>query len=275
MAIDLSPRFTLSLRGYDKDEVDDYLESLAAHASDADGALLSARDRMRQLEAEIQRLSARVAELEDAIRGEVPHTVKAIGERITLILGEAEAGAAEALALAQGQAQGMVEEAQREADSLRRQAAAAAAEAREVRDSAVRTAEEHGARVEAEAKARATAIINEAEARARRRQAQIEGWAQDVITATQADQAQMAEEFTVIRRRHESEVGELVAQRDDVVATLRTLQAALGRAVERQPSLTTAGRETAPPVEHEDVSLQPPLPTLTPYDRDDELPAAG
>ncbi len=235
MAIDLSPspRFTLSLRGYDKDEVDDYLESLAAHATDADGALDGARDRIRQLEAEVQRLSARVAELEEVVRHEPPHTVRAIGERITLILEEAEAGAADALAQAQAQADYIVEEARQEAEILRRQAAAATAEAREVRESAQRVVEEQLERAQSEARSRSAAIVAEAEARARRRQAQIEGWAQEVIAATQADQAQLSEEFAQVRRRHETELTGLVTQRDDVVANLRHLQAALAQAVDR------------------------------------------
>ncbi|MHB8505903.1 MAG: DivIVA domain-containing protein [Acidimicrobiales bacterium] len=238
MAIDLSPspRFTLALRGYDKDEVDDYLESLVAHASDSDDALTGARERIRQLDAEVERLSARVGELEEAARHEPPYTVRAIGERITLILEEAEAGAADALSQAQAQADYIVEEARQEAETLRRQAAAATAEARETRESAQRVVEEQLERAQSEARSRASAIVAEGEARARRRQAQIEGWAQEVISATQADQAQLSDEFAQVRRRHETELAELVAHRDEVVSGLRSLQATLAQAVEPVPT---------------------------------------
>ncbi len=239
MVTDLTPRFTVSLRGYDKDEVDEYLESLAAHATDADGELMAHRQRNRDLDSEVQRLAARVRELEDAIRTETPHTVRAIGERITLILSEAEAGATETLAQAESRADQLLAQAREEAEDLRREATTELAEAREVREESQRAAEEQLQRAEAEAKARASAILNEAESRARRRQAQIEGWAQEVIAATQADQAQMAEEFALLRRRHESELIELTTRRDDVVASLRSLQQSISRAVERIPLSST------------------------------------
>ncbi len=235
MVTDLTPRFTVSLRGYDKDEVDEYLESLAAHATDADGELMAHRQRTRDLEAEVQRFSGRVRDLEDAIRSETPHTVRAIGERITLILSEAEAGATETLAHAESRADQLLAQAREEAEDLRRQATTELAEARETREESQRAAEEQLQRAEAEAKARASAILNEAESRARRRQAQIEGWAQEVIAATQADQSQMAEEFALLRRRHEAELIELTTRRDDVVASLRSLQQSISRAVDRIP----------------------------------------
>ncbi|MDA8061120.1 MAG: DivIVA domain-containing protein [Actinomycetota bacterium] len=246
MVTELMPRFTVTLRGYDKDEVDEYLESLATHATDADGELLAHRQRQRELESEVQRLGGRVRELEQAIRTESPHTVRAIGERITLILSEAEAGASETLAHAHSRAEQLVAEARNEAEDLRQQATTELAEARQTREEAERAAEEQLQRAEAEAKARASAILNEAEARARRRQAQIEGWAQEVIAATQADQAQMAEEFALLRRRHESELVELTTRRDDVVSSLRSLQQSIARAVDRipwQPSGDTGGVE--------------------------------
>lgn len=239
MVTELTPRFTVSLRGYDKDEVDDYLESLAAHATDSDGELMAHRQRSRDLESEVQRLGGRVRELEDAIRTETPHTVRAIGERITLILSEAEAGATETLAQAESRSDQILAQAREEAEELRQQVTTELAEARQAREEAQRAAEEQLERAEAEAKARASAILNEAEARARRRQAQIEGWAQEVITATQADQAQMTEEFALLKRRHESELIELTTRRDDVVASLRSLQQSISRAVDRIPLSST------------------------------------
>ncbi len=242
MATDLTPRFTVTMRGYDKSEVDEYLESLAVHANDADGELTASRQHQRELESEVARLRARVGELEDAIRSETPHTVRAIGERITLILSEAEAGATDTLAQAQSRAEQLVTEAREEAEELHRRASEALAEAQATSAEAHREAEEHLARTESEARARATAILGEAEARARRRQAQIEGWAQEVIAATQADQAQMAEEFALVRRRHEAELADLLSRRDEVVAGLRDLQLAITQAVERVPVPPAASR---------------------------------
>jgi cell division septum initiation protein DivIVA len=233
MAIDVTPRFTLSLRGYDKDEVDEYLESLSAHTVEVDARIGEYEERYRRLDSERQRLLSRIAELEAAIRSETPHTVRALGERITLILSEAEAGAEETLAQARARADYVIAEAQDQAETLRRQASMAHAQANETLAGAQRQAEDLAARIESEAKSRAAVIVADAEGRARRRQEQIESWAQEVITRTQADQARMTEEFAAIRRRHESDVAELASQRDEVLVTLRTLQRSLGRAVER------------------------------------------
>jgi DivIVA domain-containing protein len=248
--IDVSPRFTLSLRGYDKDEVDEYLESLNARSTDTDEQLYEIQERTRELETERQRLLSRVTELEDAICAETPHTVRALGERITLILNEAEAGAGDALTQARVQADYLLSEAQEEADTLRRQAAMFAAQANETLAGAQRQAEDLAERLEAEARARAASIVSDAEGRARRRQEQIEGWAQEVIARTHADQARLSEEWAVTRRRHEADLAELVARRDEAVATLRALQGALSQAVDRMPGV---GATVRPAIE------QPPL----------------
>lgn len=240
MAIDVSPRFTLSLRGYDKDEVDDYLESVVARTSEADTELYELRERARQLETEHQRLIDRIDELEDAIRGETPHTVRALGERITLILTEAEAGAAETLTQARMRADALVSEAESDAETMRRQALMFQAQANETLAGAQRQAEELAEQLEAGARTRVASIVSDAEGRARRRQEQIEGWAQEVIARTHAEQQKMSEEFAALRRRHEAHVVNLMAQRDEVVDALRSLQAALGRAVDGVPSAGAA-----------------------------------
>lgn len=233
MAIDVSPRFTLALRGYDKDEVDDYLEALTMHAGEVDEALQLEQERARHLDAQLAALHNRVAELEGALRDDMPHTARALGERVTTILSEAEAGAVDTLAQARAQAELLLAEARDEAETLRRQAAMYANQANETLAGAQREAQAVAERMESEARSRASAITAEAEGRARRRHEQIEAWAQEVITRTQAEQARLVEEFLAIRRRHEAEVGELVGRRDETVATLQALQAALARAVER------------------------------------------
>src|ERR1700733_3268107 len=122
MAIDLTPRFTVSLRGYDKEEVDRYLATLSERTTQTEDQLYELQEQNRYLEEEHARLAARVEELEVAIRSETPHTVGALGERITLILNEVEEGASETLTQAKAEADFIVAGAQAEADALRRQA---------------------------------------------------------------------------------------------------------------------------------------------------------
>jgi DivIVA domain-containing protein len=233
MAIDISPNFTMALRGYDKDQVDQYLESLSERTSQADDQLYEMQEQSSYFESEHERLLARVEELEHAIRTETPHTVAALGERITLILSEAEEGAADTISQAEARAEYLVSEAERLAETTRRQAEMFSAQANETLAGAQRQAEALAERLEAVARGRAASIVGDAQVRAQRRHDQIESWAQEVIARTQADQARLTEEFAKVRRQHEAELHALFGQRDDAVAALRGLQSALNRAIER------------------------------------------
>jgi DivIVA domain-containing protein len=233
MAIDVSPNFTMALRGYDKDQVDQYLDSLSERTSDADEQLYELQEQSSYLESEHERLLARVEELESAIRTETPHTVAALGQRITLILSEAEEGASDTITQAEARAQYLVSEAERLAETTRRQAEMFSSQANETLAGAQRQAEALAERLEAEARGRAASIVGDAQMRAQRRHDQIESWAQEVIVRTQADQARLTEEFVKVRRQHDADLQALLGQRDDAVTALRTLQGALIRAIER------------------------------------------
>jgi DivIVA domain-containing protein len=233
MAIDLSPRFTVSLRGYDKEEVERYLATVSERSAQTDDQLYELQEQNRYLEEEHERLAGRVEELEGAIRSETPHTVGALGQRITLILNEAEEGAAETLTQAKSDADRLLAVARGEAEVLRGQASTSAKEAADTLTAARRQADDLTQRLEMEAKARASSILNDAEHRAQRRQDQIEKWAQEMIAHTQAEQARLTDEFAMIRRGHEAEVRTLTGDRDDAITALRALQASLAQAVER------------------------------------------
>jgi DivIVA domain-containing protein len=236
MAIDVSPNFTVALRGYDKDQVDHYLESISERSSEADDQLYEMQEQARYLEGEREQLLTRIEELEDAIRTETPHSIAALGQRITLILSEAEEGAADTVSQAEARSTYLLGEAEKEAETIRRQAEMFAAQANETLASAQRQAEALAERLESEAKGRAASIVGDAQLRAQRRHDQIESWAQEVIARTQAEQARMADEFAKIRRQHESEVQALLVERDDAIAALRSLQGSLVRAINRVPA---------------------------------------
>ncbi len=248
MAIDVSPNFTVALRGYDKDQVDHYLESMSERSSEADDQLYEMQEQTRYFEGEHQRLTSRIEELEEAIRSETPHTVAALGQRITLILSEAEEGAADTISQAEARAEYLVSEAEREAETTRRQAEMFSAQANETLAGAQRQAEALAERLEAEARGKATSIVGDAQLRAQRRHDQIEGWAQEVIARTQSEQVRLAEEFAKIRRHHDAEVQALLGERDDAIAALRSLQGSLNRAIERVPTAPPAPTPTIGPL---------------------------
>jgi cell division septum initiation protein DivIVA len=173
MAIDLTPRFTVSLRGYDKDEVERYLAGVSDRATQAEEQLYELQEQTRYLEEEHDRLVTRVEELEAAIRSETPHTVGALGERITLILNEAEEGASETLTQAKAEAEYLVSVAEEEAETLRRQSAMSAAQAAEAlaaaQQEAVETitaADQHAAETIAAADQHAAETVATADRRA-------------------------------------------------------------------------------------------------------------
>jgi DivIVA domain-containing protein len=233
MAIDLSPRFTVSLRGYDKEEVERYLATVSERSSQDSEQLDELQEQNRYLEEEHERLAARVEELEAAIRSETPHTVSALGERITLILNEAEEGASETLAKAKAEADYILAEARSAADALHQEASVVSAQAVETLAAARRQAADLAEQLEADATARASAILSDAELRAQRRQEQIEEWAQQMVAHTRGVHAQLADEFAMVRRTHEAEVRSLIEDRDDTIAALRSLQLSLAHAIEK------------------------------------------
>ena len=80
------PSFTVSLRGYDREEVDEYLDSLA----EALGQVEEAEEHSRRLQSHVAKCNSRIRELEDRIRNDAPKSGAALGERIGLLLNAAE-----------------------------------------------------------------------------------------------------------------------------------------------------------------------------------------
>ncbi|MDE3204007.1 MAG: DivIVA domain-containing protein [Acidobacteriota bacterium] len=210
------PSFTVSLRGYDRMEVDEYLDSLA----EALGQVEEAEDRNRAMQAHIERLNTRIADLEERISKDVPRTGAVLGERIAILLRGAEETAADTIGRAEATAAGMIEKAREEVASAEDQARGAIARG-----------EEQARRIEAAARAEAAEIVAEAEARATARTRQIEQWAEQVISHTRAEEARMLAEQKEKRERGEAELRALADQRDAVAATIAGLRESLGQAL--------------------------------------------
>ena len=215
-AKNLSPTFTVSLRGYDRMEVDEYLESL----SDALGQVEHSREHARQLQAVIGKLKGRIIELEERINSDTPRTGAVLGERIGLLLRQAEDTAADTIRRGEDRAAELI------ADSNRK-----LADAEDEAAAMIARADEQARRLEAAAKAEADEIIAEAERRATGRARDIEQWADQVISRTRADEARMRHEQQVERQRAVAELRDLATKRDTVAGTLAELREALGNAL--------------------------------------------
>ena len=211
-----TPSFTVSLRGYDREEVERYLDSLA----EALGQVEQAEEEKRSLRGQIGRLEHRVVELEDRIQADTPKTGAVLGERIALLLRSAEETAGDTITRAEVKAEELMADARQtieQADDQARQTVAQSGE--------------QARRIEASARAEASEIISDAELRATARTRQIEQWAEQVVSHTRSEEARMLEEHRVKRDAANAELRSLALQRDRVAQTLHDLRDALGQAL--------------------------------------------
>jgi DivIVA domain-containing protein len=210
------PSFTVSLRGYDREEVDDYIDSLA----EALGQVDLAKEQNRRLHAHIDRLTARIKELEERISSDTPRTAGLAAERIAILLRAAEDTAADTVNRAEATAAQIVSEAQGKL-----------VEAEEAMRGAVARGEAQARSIEAGARSEAAEIVAEAERRAAARTRQIEQWAEEVVSRTRAEEARMLREHQQRREGLEAELTALAERRDEAAAVVRALHETLGKAL--------------------------------------------
>lgn len=241
---DALPTFTQALRGYHKDEVDQYLREVR-EARDQDAQAIA------DAEAETRDMQLRVATLEKTLGAETPHTIEALGERLVLILRHAEEGAQEALAQAQEEADRLSKEARERADAFVRQASLRATqaaqelknarrEAEEMTTRSERDAEELQARSEADANEKAMSIVNEAQVKAAERIADAEQQAYEIGEKSRLERIKAEEGIDEIRRRGEEELRRLVARRQEIIDSLGDIRSTIG---------TTLSSDWADPVD--------------------------
>jgi DivIVA domain-containing protein len=211
-----SPSFTVSLRGYDREEVDHYIDSLAEALEQVDDS----SEQNHRLQAHINQLNARIRELEGRINSEPPRSGAIVGERIGILLREAEEAASETVARAETKAAAILSAAdakEQEADEIVRVALA--------------RGEDQSRRIESAARAEAAEIVAEAEARATARTRQIEQWAEQVISHTRAEEARMLREQQEQKRAAKAELQYLRDQQDEATHVLTALRDSLGQAL--------------------------------------------
>lgn len=222
---DALPTFTQALRGYHKDEVDEYLRELRDSRDEDAQALADA-------EVEVRDLRARVASLERTLQDETPHTIEALGERLVLILRHAEEGASDTLAEAHAEADRLCKEARERADAFVRQASLRATQAAQELKNARREAEELSQRAEAEANERAAAMIHAAEVQASAHLAAAERRAAEVREHAHLEQVRADETIQDLRARGEAELERLAAQRRTVVESLGDIHSTIADALQ-------------------------------------------
>src|SRR6202040_1670383 len=129
MTTDLSPEFTTSLRGYDRIQVDDYVDTLREWLDAATARMQAAEADAAEARDQMLRVRQRVAELEADVAQETPRSLSALGARSARILALADESAQAAMANAEAAATDVVIKAQQEAEELIRSTRARQVEA--------------------------------------------------------------------------------------------------------------------------------------------------
>ncbi len=238
-----TPNFTRSMRGYDIEEVDEYVDALRESEDEQVATLAAAEEANRLLKAEIERLRGRIAELEGCIRSETPRSIAALGERLTLVLEQAEAGADEAVRSAREEAETLIASARATTEAERLLSGARTVEAEELAATRISDADELARTTEATAKSRADEIIRDAEARALARRREIEAWVERVRAHIEGEETRAAEEFTRVRALRNHELTALERRREAMFASLREMAESLRAMVAAAKASTDGGPE--------------------------------
>ena len=242
------PDFAMALRGYDRLQVDDYLERQQRWAAEVEARLGDAEHRAEASEAAASTLRARLVELEAKQVEDSdgpPRSIEALGDRVGMILQTAWDAGEEVR-------EEVVSAARAEAAAVERRAAEREAEADAALDRArVQAAElvAAGEQARHEAESEAARIREEAEGTARVKAAELVGDAEATADRLRNDAAASAERTIEAAERRRDELEEVIAglmeRRDAALAELDRVRAALEQVVS-VPGITPPGTPTDP-----------------------------
>ena len=251
MTTELTPEFAVTVRGYDRAQVDDYVDALREWLANAGARMEAAEGEAAHLREQVLLLRTRLAQLDQQTSETPPRTIVALGDRITRILQLAEEGALAVQADAEAEASAIVGRARQEAEELSRVVRAKQTEA----EALIAHAVDEAARVVGEAEGRAAEaaahLMADAESRAAAREAEAEERALDMVDGAEAERSSILGQLGNQRARMQAELHKLASERDEVVDGLNKLREALHRTIAEvlsAPLLPTAAVELTSPV---------------------------
>jgi cell division septum initiation protein DivIVA len=236
MTTELTPQFAVTVRGYDRAQVDDYVDTLRNWHGNATARMQAAETEAAQLREQVVRLRQRVADLEQQTSQEPPRTITALGDRVTRILQLAEEAASETRAEAEAEAKMIVAKSQDEAEAIAAATRARQAEVEAFLTSATEQAQQAVEHAEERASEAAAHLTAEAETKASQREADAEHRSQMILAAAEADRVKVAEDITAQRSKAETELRDLQVQRDEMRAGLLQLRESLHRTLGQLPT---------------------------------------
>jgi cell division septum initiation protein DivIVA len=234
--------FDVVLRGYDRRQVEDYVERVEVALAEADREHLEDGERLAALSQEVAALQVRLADAEQRAAG-LPEPASRIGERLATMLRLAEEEAEQIVTQAQERAAASTAERTEDLDRRELDVRSAAAEAEQTRLDAQRDAEAVRSRAQQEAQAlqadarrQADAAVGQAREEAdhlvrsaTEEAARKKHTADEDVAILHEDARTHAHELVADARR---QVEELRAQRDAIAAQLQSLRETLSAAVQ-------------------------------------------
>lgn len=237
-----STGFDVVLRGYDRRQVEDYVERVEVALAEADRQHADDGERLATLEQEVLSLHHRVAEAEERAAG-LPEPASRIGERLATLLRLAEEEAEQIVTQAQERAAASMSERTEDLDRREAEVLGAAAAAEQTRLDAQRDADTLRARAQQEAQTLAADSRRQADALVAEAREQA-----DTVIAQATEQADLkrrtAEEDVIIihddARAHaaqeraiaQKQLDDLAHQRETIASQLQSLRETLAAAVQ-------------------------------------------
>lgn len=234
--IELAQEFAVTVRGYDRAQVDSYVDTLREWLGNATFRMEASEAENSALREQVVMLRTRVAQLEQQVTDNPPRTIEALGDRVCRILILAEEGAVAVTADAEAEAVAILGRARHEADDLQKTAKARHAEA----EAFVAGASQQAASLVQQAEARAV----EAAARLR---IEAESWAKaceaDAETRATAREAEAATREVEAAQRAAALVTEAESERDRVMLRLAQEKVGIGNELRRLAAERDDARE--------------------------------
>jgi DivIVA domain-containing protein len=230
-----SATFTVTRRGYDRREVDNYLTKLAdwLEGGGADKVHAgSIREELERIGAKTTKVLTSAQDAADQIRSEAEREARQI-----------TADARTHVQSTRSTADDYAKKVRAEAEAISSKASGEAqAQARQIRDDA----ESHSARVRQEAAAYSTKIRDEADGYAKRVRSEADAESARQLKAAEAKAIGMVEEGSKRRREIEKVISDLQTRREAVVKGLEQLSSQLAGAATQSKSLDAKPASPAP-----------------------------
>jgi cell division septum initiation protein DivIVA len=232
---ELAPQFAITVRGYDRVQVEEYVDTLREWLGNATLRMEAAESESAQLREQVSLLRTRLNQLDHQLNDGPPRSIEALGDRVARLLELAEEAAMAVEADAEAEAVAIVGRARQEAADLVGTAQVRKAEMEAFIASAGEKAAAVVQHTEARATENANRLLAEAETRVATREAQSAERARIVVAEAEAHReqilVQLAEEKIVLL----AELQRLTVERDEVRDGLTRLRESLHRTISELP----------------------------------------